>query len=1238
MELRSSPLAFDAKACLMVHRMNFANSRSKQRRGARRGMGNSRRHRRLCVQPLEARALLSITPTIPIDDTIRDAIYRVTAFDQYPQQVLQQTTWWVVGYRPGFAPNVAQLNALQAMYIGPSGSIPGTHIIAFSNGYNPQLAIAGMANLTGIDFFYPLVERQAVTRQILDPIFFKQWHLENTGQTGGVPGMDVNVVPVWDMGIFGTGVTVGIVDDGLQWLHPDLQPNYYPLLSYDFIDNDLDPTPAPGQPHGTLVAGVVGARDNNFGVRGVAPRALLAGLRLIGGPINDFLVSRALAYGKLQTDIYVNAWGPPDTGILNDGDIPQSAFGGPLQLFQITDGATIGRGGLGDVYVFPSGNGGLNGDNSNYDALANFRLVVAVGAVGHDGLIAPYSEPGANVFIVGPSSDGFPVDPATIGIVTTDLTGNDGLSPGDYTDIGPFGGPFGFGGTSAAAAAVGGVVALIMQANPTLTYRDIHQILAESARMIDPTHPDWQNNGGAFNFNVNHWYGFGMVDAHAAVQLAQKWTHVLPERRLIPNPITLRRPVDRLGITSQITLSTDLQIERVEVVVDATLVGTAGTRGTMEIELVSPNGTVSRLAEPRADAGGNYINWVFSSIQHWGESTQGTWTLRVRDQTVDPLLPNNVKPIFNRWQVRFYGVDNYAPRANDDDVTTPEDTPLIFSPLANDVELDGGSFDLASFTIVTPTTNGTLSYNPATGMVTYTPNLNYFGPDMFTYTVRDNQGAISRVATVNITVTSVNDPPVAVNDFARTRPLQSVHINVLENDFDVDIDNQIDPTTVQIVQLPLHGDVNVLPTGVVVYSPGPTFTTLDTFGYTVSDTAGGVSNVAIVTISKENLPPIAVNDSVSVNKNGVGIFNVLGNDSDPDGFLVPSTVTIGVRPLHGTASVNAAGQIIYTPQLNFFGSDALTYTVRDNDGAVSNVALVTINVLNVGAPAASDQEVIIPIGGARVTGVLNALAAGGPLTAILVSPPAHGSLILDPQGTFSYTIGPSFPGIDRFNYKVTDGALESNVATVTLVAQEYVVIRRLYNDLLGRGATEGEISYWFNVLRRTNRQTVINSFLNSTEYRTNQINALYNQLLGRGADPLGLTFWLDQLARGQTIEHITASIAASPEYFGRNGNTNDGFARGIYRDLLGRQATPTDVNFVLSQLNSGATRHQVATTLLFSNEYAGNLVRDLYLAYLRRPADNSGLAFWQQIYQSNRSRIPVQLGLLGSNEYWNRMS
>jgi subtilisin-like proprotein convertase family protein len=1009
-------------------------------------------------------------------------------------------------------------------------------------------------------------------------------------------------------------------------------------LSFDVIDDDLDPTPPPGAYHGTAVAGVVGARDNNFGVRGVAPRSLLAGLRLLGGAFNDFDVSRVLAYGKLQTDIYVNSWGPPDTGVLNDNDIPQSTFGGPLQLFQILDGTTIGRGGLGDVYVWAAGNGGDIGDNSNYDALANFRLVIAVGAVGHDGIITPYSEPGANVFIVGPSSDGYPVDPATIGIVTTDLTGNDGLSPGDYTDIGPFGGPFGFGGTSSAAAAVAGVVALVMEANPTLTYRDIHQILAESARLIDPTHPDWRNNGGAFNFMVNHWYGFGMVDAEAAVRLAQKWTHVLPERRLIPNPITLRRPVDRNGITSSITLSTDLQIERVEVVVDATLVGTVGTRGTMEIELVSPNGTVSRLAEQRADAGGNYINWVFSSIQHWGESTQGTWTIRVRDRTVDPTLPNNVKPIFNRWQVRFYGVDNYAPRANDDDVTTPEDTPLVFSPLANDVELDGGSFDLASLTIVSSTTNGTLSYNPATGFLTYTPNLNYFGPDMFTYTVRDNQGAISRVATVNITVTSVNDPPVAGNDAARTQPLQSVQVDVLANDFDVDIDNQIDPSTVQIVQLPLHGDVNVLPSGVIVYSPGPSFTSLDTFAYTVSDTAGGVSNAATVTISKENLAPLAVNDSVSMNKNGVGIFNVLANDSDPDGFLVPGTVTIGVRPVHGTAVVNVSGQVVYTPQLNFFGSDALTYTVRDDEGAVSNVALVTINVLNVGAPAASDQEVVVPLGGARVTGVLNALLGGGPLSAILVSPPTHGSLILDPQGTFSYTVGPSFPGIDRFTYKVTDGTLESNVATVTIVAQEYVVIRRLYNDLLGRGATEGEIGFWFNVLRRTNRQTVINSFLNSTEYRSNQIHALYNQLLGRGADPLGLTFWLDRMARGNTLEQITADITASPEYFSRNGNTNDGFARALYRDLLGRQASQSDVNFVVSQLNGGSTRQQVATQILFSNEYAGNLVRGLYLAYLRRNGEPSGIVFWQQVYQSNRSRIPVQLGLLGSNEYWNRLS
>lgn len=1176
----------------------------------------------------------------PLDDTVLDAITRAADLRGYTPLQLNATQRWVIGFQDGKVPTASEVHSKLggANLLGPTGAIPNTIVVEFPVGYNSSTAVSQMKVLTGQTFFYPLFKGVASKRDVIeDPLFPIQWHLQNTGQTGGAPGADANVIPVWNQGIFGDGVTIGVVDDGLQHIHADLNPNYLPLLSFDVNDNDLDPDPAPGDGHGTSVAGVIAGRDNNFGVRGSAPHAGIAGLRLLGAAFDDFDVSRILAYGKLQTDIYNNSWGPPDNAILNAGDTSYSIFGGPLQIFQIKDGTVVGRKGLGDVYLWAAGNGGdaaleasnnlIKADNINYDSLANNRFVIAVGGIGHDDKRAPYSERGAPLFIVAPTSDGPPNDPATISIVTTDLLGADGYTPADYTNIGPFGGPFGFGGTSSATPLVAGVVALIMQANPTLTYRDIMQILAETARQNDPTDLNWRMNGGGFH--ISDIYGFGAIDALASVTAAQTWTHVLPEMTVKPNPVTLKVavPNNNIGITDRITLSQDMHIERVEVVFDAT----TGSRGNLRVELTSPQGTTSVLAEPHPDGGANYVNWTFSSVQQWGESTRGTWTIRVSD----PVGGGN--PIFNRYQLRFYGVDNYAPRATNDVFDVQEDTPTDLSVLGNDQELDG-TFNLASVTIVAATTHGTAVVNTLTGKILYTPNANYFGPDSLTYTVKDNKGAISRIATVQINVISVNDVPVARNDVVSTLPLQSITINVLANDTDVDTDNQIDPATVVVVNSPSFGTVNVLPSGKIVYAPQASFNSSDTFTYTVNDTAGGTSNVATVTVNRTNLPPVALDDNPHVNKNTTSRIKILNNDSDPDGTLDKRSIVITTKPRKGTATVDkTTGEILYTPNLNFFGSDSLMYTVNDNQGSTSNVALVNITVDNSGPPAALDREFVLAVGAVRVVGVLtDSFSSGLPLTAILVTPPMHGSVQLGNDGSFSYTVGSTFKGLDRFTYKLNDGVQDSNVATVTLISAEYRYVRKLYTDLLRRDGAESEILYWVDVYKRAGRVPVVNSLLNSDEYRTLVLDATYRQLLGRNIDAVGLANLLSQMRGGVTIEQVTATIAAGAEFYTRNGSNDPGFVRGLYRDLLGRTTSPTfsEVDFWVNKLAQGASRLTVATAFIEGREYRSNVINSFYVSYLKRPVDLGGLNYWLGIMQTTKSRINVQLGVLSSEEYF----
>jgi PKD repeat protein len=199
-------------------------------------------------------------------------------------------------------------------------------------------------------------------------------------------------------------------------------------------------------------------------------------------------------------------------------------------------------------------------------------------------------------------------------------------------------------------------------------------------------------------------------------------------------------------------------------------------------------------------------------------------------------------------------VDNIPPVAVDDSAETPEDTEIVIDVLDNDYDEDG-DIDPTTVDVVNDADHGETYVNPTTGDITYTPDDDYYGSDYFTYTVDDNDGDTSNQATVDVTVTSVNDPPVAVDDTAITSENQSVLIDVLANDFD--IDNEIDETSVEIIDDVDHGSTSVNPNnGVVTYTPDSDFHGIDSFTYTVKDDDGAESNEATVNITVAgNLPP-----------------------------------------------------------------------------------------------------------------------------------------------------------------------------------------------------------------------------------------------------------------------------------------------------------------------------------------------------------------------------------------------
>ena len=227
--------------------------------------------------------------------------------------------------------------------------------------------------------------KQAAIAQALgiqDPIFADQWHLYNPVQVGH----DVNVTDVWMQGITGHNSTVAIVDDGLDMYSDDLKANYFAEGSYDFNDNVLEPKPRlSDDKHGTRCAGEVSAVKNNVCGVGVAWDSKIAGIRILSKLITDADEAVAMNYAYQQNQIYSCSWGPPDDG--RSMDAP-----GMLIKKAMLNAVQNGRGGLGSIYVFASGNGAANEDNCNFDGYTNSIYSITVGAIDRKGLHPYYSE------------------------------------------------------------------------------------------------------------------------------------------------------------------------------------------------------------------------------------------------------------------------------------------------------------------------------------------------------------------------------------------------------------------------------------------------------------------------------------------------------------------------------------------------------------------------------------------------------------------------------------------------------------------------------------------------------------------------------------------------------------------------------------------------------------------------------------------------------------------------------
>ncbi|RXK67934.1 S8 family serine peptidase [Stenotrophomonas sp. MA5] len=541
----------------------------------------------------------------------------------------------------------------------------------------------------------------AVTAQAqqADPLAGIQWHLLNTGQavqgdTRPVAGNDLNVDGLFRNGIRGEGVIIGIVDDGLQIAHPDLAANVAAVAGKNFANNSNNPSPsAPDvDNHGTMVGGIAGAVGaNGVGVRGVAPAATLKGFNVLASDASGSQTAN-IEYswwdGAEAADVQVfnNSWGAGP----GNPNLPFAFSENDIRAYEQALSGT--RGGSGGIYVKSAGNNFNNAsisqtqdvcttDTKNRgtgcvpagrDPRNNLFNVITVGAVRADGVRSSYSSTGAALWVsafggeygwqrqVVPGQPAVRYDPA---IVTTDVTGcaqgsnkNASLrntldgnqsavdSTCNYTAK--------MNGTSASAPMVSGVAALVLETNPNLTYRDVKYILATTATRNHPNQPavtladgrtlvpGWTVN--AANRAYSNWYGFGVVNAARAVQVAENFQSLGP---LVDSGWrnTTRRVA--IGNTSAAAARLTVQLANVARNVESVQLGFrvnhSNTR-QLQFVLVSPSGTRSVVQPAFTSIGSglsgsvaiqrNFTSWdLLSSNAFLDETGNGTWTLEVTD-------------------------------------------------------------------------------------------------------------------------------------------------------------------------------------------------------------------------------------------------------------------------------------------------------------------------------------------------------------------------------------------------------------------------------------------------------------------------------------------------------------------------------------------------------------------------------------------------------------------------------
>lgn len=488
-----------------------------------------------------------------------------------------------------------------------------------------------------------------------DTFFDKQWHIRSLGEITNesgietIAGNDLALLEVYRsyMGYnHGKNIIIQVVDDGVDADHEDLEANMDLTRSYNG-DSVGDPSATVTEDgdyiHGTMVAGIIAARAfNGKGVRGIAPFAKIAGSDWLENQKATILEKVWLTgAGADEIALTNNSWGSEfDTDTLYE-DIMA------LGTSQLRDGK-------GRIYLFPAGNNRESGGNANLQYLLSNRYGIAVAGLKHDNAYADYSSPGSNILVSGYSGNYYQDSP-TIGTTTvmgTSSNSGDTETMTTWSEDTNENYTFAMNGTSAAVPTVSGVVALVLEACPDLSWRDVKYLIAAHAQKIDTTNSSWVQNAAGYWHSTD--YGFGLINARGMINACTTTYSNLPKEVSLNAARSFSTPIadNKSMYPFEIEISDNITVEWVEVTIDNGSTYASDYR----VELISPSGTRTTLIQEDSIAStiDGHENWMdggfrLGSAAFLGESSSGTWLVEMRD-----MLPPDSGTLKN-IKIKIYG-------------------------------------------------------------------------------------------------------------------------------------------------------------------------------------------------------------------------------------------------------------------------------------------------------------------------------------------------------------------------------------------------------------------------------------------------------------------------------------------------------------------------------------------------------------------------------------------------------